>query len=319
METEQPAVYRLGFSIRVYGSPVLPSHDARDPGGHGHLSVGLAFLRDICLYLQTNGIRFYRMHSNVIPPALHTDPEALQAQLCECHAQLDQLSSLIDHAGLRLTFHPYSQVTLNALNEEEAERSRRSLIAHAAFLDALDLGADAVVVLHVGGVYDDAAASAERFVLCYEALPADTRRRVVLEQDDSRYGHAAVRAIHEACGVPLVFDSLHHRVHNPEGVSVREALSYSLGTWPAGTRPKVHFSSARSEARVLEGSQRVKLPTWTEHADFVVPFEFMDWMEQARDLPPFDIMLEAKARDLAVLQLRRDLARFAPQLAACVA
>jgi UV DNA damage endonuclease len=33
------------------------------------------------------------------------------------------------------------------------------------------------------------------------------------------------------------------------------------------------------------------------------------------DLLPFDVMLEAKARDLALLQLRDDLLRFAPDLA----
>ena len=111
-----------------------------------------------------------------------------------------------------------------------------------------------------------------------------------------------------------MFDSLHHRVHNPEGVPVREALAYSLGTWPVGVRPKVHYASARSEMRLLEGSRRIKLPSWTEHADFVVPFEFIDWMEHAAGLRSFDIMLEAKARDVALLQLRRDLIRFAPEL-----
>jgi hypothetical protein len=34
---------------------------------------------------------------------------------------------------------------------------------------------------------------------------------------------------------------------------------------------------------------------------------------------PFDIMLEAKARDLALLQLRRHLARYAPETLATIA
>lgn len=318
-ETSCAESYRLGFSIRVYGSPDLPSHEARGPGLASHLSVNLAFLRDICLYLQTNRIAMYRMHSNVIPTGLHADPDALLRQADECHAQLEQLGQLIQQSQIRLTFHPYSQVTLNALNEEQADASQRSLASHALLLDALALGPDAVVVLHVGGVYDNRQTSAERFVRRYEALPDTVRRRVVLEQDDARYGHAAVRAIHEACGVPLVFDSLHHRVWNPERVPVRDALEYSLGTWPDTVRPKVHYATARSEMRLLEGSRRIKLPTWTEHADFVVPFEFIDWMEQAEGLRPFDIMLEAKARDVALVQLRRDLVRFAPELAARIA
>ncbi len=310
--------YRLGFSIRVYGSPDLPSHDARRWSEGSHLSINLAFLRDICLFLQTNRIHLYRMHSNIIPAELYADPVALGRQLDECQAQMEQLQQLIRLAEIRLSFHPYSRVTLNALNEEEAERALRDLTAQTVFLDALGLSPEAVVVLHVGGVYDNPRLSAERFVRRYEALPARVLRRVVLEQDDARFDHAAVRAIHEACGVPLVMDSLHHRVNNTERVPVREALAYSLSTWPEDVKPKVHFTSPRSEMRLLEGSRRVKLPSWTEHADFVVPFEFIDWMENARGLRTFDIMLEAKARDLALVQLRRDLTRYAPELAARV-
>ena len=41
-------------------------------------------------------------------------------------------------------------------------------------------------------------------------------------------------------------------------------------------------------------------------------------MEAARGLPPFDVILEAKAADLAVLRLREDLRRYAPDIASHV-
>jgi UV DNA damage endonuclease len=41
-------------------------------------------------------------------------------------------------------------------------------------------------------------------------------------------------------------------------------------------------------------------------------------MEGARGLPPFDAILEAKAADLALLRLREDLRRFAPEIATAV-
>jgi UV DNA damage endonuclease len=37
-----------------------------------------------------------------------------------------------------------------------------------------------------------------------------------------------------------------------------------------------------------------------------------------RDLPAFDVMLESKQKDLALLRLREDLRRYAPDLAAHV-
>ncbi len=309
--------HRLGFSIRIYGAPDLPAFEGRG-FAPPHLSVNLAYLRDIVLYLAANQIRLYRMPSQVLPRALQEDAGKLARQLGECRGQLEQLAALIASLELRLSFHPYSLVVLNALDEEQAARSLCSLAAHGALLDALGLGPEALVVLHVGGVYDDHASARERFVRRYAALPETLRRRVALEHDDRRFCFADARWIHEACGVPLVFDYLHHQVWNPEGVPPQEALAYTLASWPADVRPKVHFCSARSEMRRLEGSGRIKAPSWNEHADYVVPWEFADWLRTTQGLRPFDIMLEAKARDMALLQLRHDLPRFAPDLAARV-
>jgi UV DNA damage endonuclease len=62
----------------------------------------------------------------------------------------------------------------------------------------------------------------------------------------------------------------------------------------------------------------VLAPQAGQHADYVNPFEFATLLAAARGLPPFDIMLEAKAADLALLRLREDLRRYAPELAALV-
>ena len=52
----------------------------------------------------------------------------------------------------------------------------------------------------------------------------------------------------------------------------------------------------------------------TGHADFVQPFEFLGLMRLVPEAA-FDVMLEAKAKDLALLRLRRDLPRYAPDVA----
>ena len=56
-------------------------------------------------------------------------------------------------------------------------------------------------------------------------------------------------------------------------------------------------------------------PVWTGHADFTNPFEFATFMRTAQGLD-FDVMLESKTKDLALLRLRSDLARYAPDVAA---
>jgi UV DNA damage endonuclease len=58
----------------------------------------------------------------------------------------------------------------------------------------------------------------------------------------------------------------------------------------------------------------MRAPVWTGHADFCHPFEFITFMRLAVGLN-FDVMLEAKAKDLALVRLRLDLLRYAPDLA----
>jgi UV DNA damage endonuclease len=55
-------------------------------------------------------------------------------------------------------------------------------------------------------------------------------------------------------------------------------------------------------------------PTWTAHADYIHPFEFIRFLIDTKELI-FDVMLEAKAKDLALLCLRQDLLSYAPELA----
>ena len=55
-------------------------------------------------------------------------------------------------------------------------------------------------------------------------------------------------------------------------------------------------------------------PVWTGHADYVHPFEFMTFMRGAAHLD-FDVMLEAKVKDMALIRLRPDMLRYAPDAA----
>jgi len=305
---------RLGFSVRVFGADV-PSHDARRWPERPSLSVSLVYLRDILTYLGAHQLHMYRMHSRLAPVPRGGDETSALAEVEACALELEAVGALAQRLGVRLSFHPYSTVVLNAVNEEQAERSRAHLGALATILDAMGLDDEAVIVLHVGGVYDGVEPACERFLRRYETLPETWRRRLALENDDRRFGFQDVWGIHRACGIRLVFDSLHHQVLNPEHIPWTEALALALSTWPPEVTPKVHVSSPRTELRPTAAGGRVKMPTWTEHSDLVNPFEFVAFLRQTAGLRPFDVMLEAKARDLAVLKLREDIRRFAPEWA----
>jgi UV DNA damage endonuclease len=319
---------RLGFAVKVLGRPALPSNDARRWQSEPHLRVSLAYLRAIFAYLAEAEINMYRMSSDLAPYLTHPDLPQFHRQVEECAPELRELGAQARAQGLRLSFHPSQFILLNSPDAALVERSVRDLAAQAELLDAMELGPEAVVVTHVGGVYGDSESGRARWAQVWESLSDAVRRRLVLENDDTRYGVADVLWIHERTGVPLVFDYLHHWCLDRAGIDQHEALAACLHTWPTAVRPKIHFSSPRTETRTLERRNKAsgKLeqvqapPIWSGHADYLNPFEFISFMRGARlrDLPAFDVMLESKQKDLALLRLREDLRRYAPDLAAHV-
>ena len=311
---------RLGFVVKPLARPELRSHDSRRWQNNPHLSVSLAYLRDVFTYLAEAKISMYRISSELAPYATHPDMPQFHRQVEQCAAELAQAGAIARSFGLRLSFHPGQHVVLNAPGPDLVARSAADLVVQAAILDSMDVGPEAVVVTHLGGVYGDREASRERFVRNFEALPEAARRRLALENDDVRFGVADTLWVHERTGIRLVFDILHHRLNNPDGCASRDALAACLATWPADVRPKIHFSSPRTEWLVDggEGSQpaEVRQTRWNYHSDYVNPFEFIDFLRMAEGVRPFDVMLEVRAKDLALRQLCDDLTRFAPYLAA---
>lgn len=62
-----------------------------------------------------------------------------------------------------------------------------------------------------------------------------------------------------------------------------------------------------------QGKVYLQMPLAHQHSDFINPFEFIDLIRDARSagIRPFDIMLEAKGKDLALLRLREQIEHFA--------
>jgi UV DNA damage endonuclease len=307
-------MHRLGFAVRVLGRPRLRAYDARRPTSQPHLSVSLVYLRDIIAYLVEQQISFYRLPSGFAPFLSASDAPQFQRQLLECELQLGQLGELIRQHQLRLSIHLDLQLALGSAEREQRSRAIAELSAQAALLDALGLGPEAVLIVHLVAPRNDLGAL-DSFAQSYLQLAPNVRRRVVLEHDERVWSLGSLLPLHEVCGVPLVFDYLHHMLNNPEGIAPAPALGLALATWPTDSRPKIHFSSPRTEAHLgPHGSFAILPPRPGQHADFINPFEFAALIGQTRALPEFDIMLEAKAGDLALLRLRDDLGHYAPDL-----
>lgn len=342
--TDRPL--RLGFPVKVMGKPGLKSNDTRRWRQNPHLKTSLEHVHEIFDYLAQVGIDMYRLSSDLAPYATHPDMPQFHGMVAESDAELAALGRRAREMDIRLSFHPSQFVLLNSPDPALTAKSIWDLSSQAEMLDRMGMGPEGVLVTHVGGVYGDREESRARWIEGYAQCPDHVRRRLVLENDDIRFSAADVLWIHERCGVPLIFDYQHHWCLNPEGLPLRAALEGFVRSWPDGVRPKIHFSSPRTEMReikrkvtdkdreaaraakspkgaltkgVVKATSRIKTvllpPVWTGHADFTNPFEFATFMRAAEGLD-FDVMLEAKTKDLSLLRLRGDLARYAPDVAA---
>lgn len=313
---------KLGFAVKVLGAAALKSNDSRRWQQQPHLRVSLGYLAKVLDYLEANEIHMYRMSSDIAPYVTHPDMPRFHGQIRECADELEAFGRRARALDLRLSFHPSQFIVLNSPDPVLVQKSIADLAAQTEMLDRMELGPEAVVVVHAGGTYGDSKAGCMRWAQTYEKLSPEIRRRLVLENDDLRYSAADVLKIHEATGVPLIFDHQHFWCFNPERLGLRETVERFLNTWPRRVRPKIHFSSPRTELRLLKRKQRnsrkkmlvLQPPVWTGHADFCQPFEFIGMMQLLAGLE-FDVMLEAKSKDLALLRLRRDLQRYAPDSA----
>ncbi len=289
---------RIGFAVKVIGREGLKSHDTRRWQSRPHLRVSLEYLDRIFDYLAETGIRMYRMASDLAPYVTKLDLPGQQHQIEESAAELARLGARARKLDLRLSLHPSQYNVLNTPDERVLDTARRTLESHTAILDGMGLGPEHKIITHVGGLYGDRETALSRFAERYELLPEPVRRRLIVENDDRLFPVEDVLWLHERTGIPIVFDWLHHIALNPSGMPPEEAARRALATWPDGEKPKIHFSSI-AESGFAPGKA-------APHHDCIDASDLIPFLT-ALEKHDFDLMLEAKMKDLAVFRVRDDL------------
>jgi UV DNA damage endonuclease len=306
---------RLGFAVKVLGDGGLPTHDARRWQSNPHLRHSIEAFHGLLDYLDRTDIRMYRFTASLAPYATHPDMPQFWNQVEECREALADLGRRARDLDIRLSTHPSQYIVLNSEDERIRAAAIRDTELQADLMDAMGLGPESVCVLHVGGAAGGFDAALDRFELGWERLSDRARDRLVIENDDRTFGLCHVMELHRRTGVKVVWDILHHHCNDPEGIPDREALELALSTWPDGVTPKIHYSTPTTamEERKKKVGRRVEkswvLPQLRAHADVIDPIAFEHFVRETAAGLEFDVMLEAKAKDLALLRLREQLAQ----------
>src|SRR5687768_1614720 len=135
-------------------------------------------------YLERAGIDMYRMTASLAPYATHPDLPRFHRQVDEAREELAGLGARARELDIRLSTHPGQYIVLNSEDPAVRDGAIRDLELQADLMDAMGLGPEAVVVVHVGGAAGGLEAVLERFEAGLERLSARARERLVNDTYD---------------------------------------------------------------------------------------------------------------------------------------
>ncbi|QWU47849.1 MULTISPECIES: UV DNA damage repair endonuclease UvsE [Bacillus] len=235
-------------------------------------------------------IPLYRLSSSIVPLATHPEVEFDYIQI---FAPLwRKIGALIQEHNLRVSFHPNQFTLFTSDKSHITTNAITDMTYHYNVLNAMGIANSSYINIHVGGAYGNKEKAIERFHENIQKLPYHIKRQMTLENDDKTYTTSETLAICQKEKIPFVFD-YHHHIANLCGEPLEELLPMIFETWShTNIPPKVHISSPKSEKEFRAHSDYIDL-------EFIKPFLHIA-KKVDRD---FDIMIESKQKDLALLQL----------------
>lgn len=240
----------------------------------------------------SNGIKYYRVHSDLFPFFDHEKDLYKLNDLPQGKSFVSYLAKIGQENkanGIRLSCHPGPFTILASPNDSVNAKTIKSLDMHYLIGQLLEQE-DWNINFHIGGTYGNKQETADRFCRNYDKLNDNIKKNITIENDDKESQWTMVdlyELIYKKVGVRLCFD-YHHHLLNSGGVSYQEASALAFSTWPDDQIPETHYSES------AEGKNPVA------HSDYV--------SKEIPDFKPdvlYDVMLECKAKELALLQYRK--------------
>ena len=233
------------------------------------------------------GIKVFRITSELFPWASEYKLKAMP-DYREIRATLEAAGKL----EVRVSAHPGP---FNKLAGSGATllNTIKDLQIHSELFDLMGLTPSYwnKINIHVGGAYGDKEETLKRFEQNFKLLPSSLQARLTVENDDKPglFTIAELKRLHEAIGIPIVFDYFHHKLH-PGFLTEEEAFMVAYQTWPL--KPVFHYSSSRRENEDASVKKEA-------HSDWV----HEGIKTYGKDV---DIMLETKMKEQSLMRYQKE-------------
>lgn len=239
-----------------------------------------------------NDIKFFRISSDMFPWASEYGIRNLP-NINEIGDVLGRIGKFANENNIRLTSHPGPFCVLGSPSQKVVDNTITDLELHGELFDLMGLSHSPYnkINIHCNGTYGNKQETMKRFCDNYDRLSHSVKSRLTIENDDkaSMYNVVDLMFIHKQIGIPIVFD-YHHHTFNTGDLTEEQALKLAISTWN-GVKPIVHYSSSKPKET---GNPKDKAQA---HAEYILE-EINNYDEDV------DIMLECKAKELALLKYR---------------
>ena len=247
-------------------------------------------LKTIVEWNNFKGIKLFRLSSQIFPWMEEYRFEDLK-DFGKIKSLMVEIGQIATKAGQRLTMHPGPYHCLASPSLNVVERTIKGLDKHAEQFDMMGFEPSNYnkINIHIGGAYGDKEAALDRFCMNFHLLAESTRKRLVVENDDSPNEFSVkdlYEGVYKKIGIPVTFDYFHH-TFNTGGLTEEEALKLASKTWPEGITQCCHYSESRRKEK-LDESIRPQA-----HSDII--YDSIN----TYGLNP-DIVIEAKLKEQAI-------------------
>ena len=242
-----------------------------------------------------NGFKFFRITSNLFPWSSEYELSDMPDYKEICNI-LSNVGDYVKENQMRITSHPGPFNVLTSPHPHVVINCIKDLSIHGEVFDLIGLSRTPFnkINIHIGGAYGDKPSAMKRFCTNFHRLPESVKSRLTVENDDKASMYSVVdlyEGVYKVIGIPIVFDYHHHKFCTG-GLSEEDALEVAISTWPTDIIPVVHYSESRSK----EYEDPKIRPQ--AHSDYV-----LDYIDTYGN--EVDIMVEAKAKELAVLRYKK--------------
>jgi len=260
-------------------------------------------------YNLKNDLLFFRIGSECIPFASHQLMRDLEKEMKfrwqdQFSQQLLEIGDFVREHNMRISMHPDHFCLINSPSDDILQKSIDELEYHADLFECMKLDSKHKFQIHVGGVYEDKKSALERFVKRYkENLSERVKKYLVIENDDHLFSLEDCMWIHSQCGVPILFDTLHHECLNQSGETQRQAFARAASTWnrERDGNPMIDYSSQTTEINAKRGKHTEHIDL--EHFERIVCKQVMCVVdEKTGNYIPFDTMLEIKDKEASAVE-----------------